>query len=235
MKRKDFIKGAAGFSLVELMIALLLGMIASVGIYKTYTSFSANAAVQEGLVEMQQNLRYGMKKMATEVRRTGFDPEDGGLFGLVAGSCTSTKLKFSYDVDEDGAVDSNELITYSFDSGSNQLDRRESGGAAQGVIENVNGLQFIYLNNTTFQGYVGSTTARGVQISMVVRSTNEDYSYIDSATDYTNLYGNRIPLSNDGVALPTLGDNTTNRHFHRRVMSTKIWARNLNFNANKVP
>lgn len=72
-----------GFTLVELMVTVFLTAIAVISIYRGYTSFSQAADAQQQIMEMQQNLRIGMTRLATDIRRAGMNIEDKSAAGFV--------------------------------------------------------------------------------------------------------------------------------------------------------
>lgn len=226
-KRKNL---ESGFSLVELMIAVLLSMIAMIGIYRSFTAFSTSADRRDQMIELQQNLRIGLDRMTREIIKAGYDPTGSGNFGLVIGSCGSDTIKFTFDDDWDGVeeatdgngvVDAGETITFNYDTANNSLDRTVDAGTPQSVSENVSGLEFIYITADGSAAAVTNTT-RNVQISLVVRSTNEDYSYTDDMT-FKNLQGDTLTLQESGGALPT----PANDHYHRRLLASEVFMRNL--------
>jgi prepilin-type N-terminal cleavage/methylation domain-containing protein len=61
-----------GFTLVEMMVAIVLGFIATVSFYKSFVAFAGVAGTQEQTVEMGQNLRVGIDHLAREIRMAGF-------------------------------------------------------------------------------------------------------------------------------------------------------------------
>lgn len=201
------LKSGKGFTLVELMVALFLASLAVYGIFRTYLSFSISYDVQDQITELQQNLRIGMSKMISDIRMAGFDPLDTGLFGIDAAS-TATKISFTMDLDESGTFDNDsELFVYSNDSADGELTLN-----SQPVISNLEKLQFLYLDaaNTPVAPQLAST----VLISLVVKTSNEDYSYTDTDS-YQNLFG-------DIIFVPPAND-----HFRRRVLSTLVQCRNI--------
>ncbi|MBW2689818.1 MAG: prepilin-type N-terminal cleavage/methylation domain-containing protein, partial [Deltaproteobacteria bacterium] len=73
-----------GFTLVELMVALVIAGIALSAIYALFISQSKAYTLQKQVVELQQGLRVSMLLMERELRQTGYNP--GGLTEAAAGS-----------------------------------------------------------------------------------------------------------------------------------------------------
>ncbi len=85
------IVSAAGFTLVEMMISMVLLVIIMIGVYNLYQSQQDHSLIQEDVVELQQNLRVAMDTITRDMRMSGFlnmdnDPmqgisNNGGLNG----------------------------------------------------------------------------------------------------------------------------------------------------------
>ena len=61
-----------GFSLVELMVALVITLILLAGIGQIFLSSKKSFTIQDSLGRMQENGRYAMETIAQDVRRAGF-------------------------------------------------------------------------------------------------------------------------------------------------------------------
>lgn len=61
-----------GITLIELLIALVISAILIAGIYRVFISQQRTYAVQDQVVEMQQNVRGAINKMMREIRMTNF-------------------------------------------------------------------------------------------------------------------------------------------------------------------
>ena len=67
--RKQF-----GFTIVELMVALVLGLILLGGMVQIYLSTKRTHTVTEGLSRLQESTRYSLDMMARDIRMAGFVP-----------------------------------------------------------------------------------------------------------------------------------------------------------------
>jgi prepilin-type N-terminal cleavage/methylation domain-containing protein len=123
------------------------------------------------------------------------------------------------DGDADG---DDERIRYSLNGEDLQREvwngTSNSYNAAQTIITNVSALNFVYLDVD------GNPTAvlddiDTVEITMVVRTTNEDYR-ITNRERYANQLGTWV--------WPAITDPTPNDNFRRRVMSKRVKIRNAN-------
>ncbi|MBU0729127.1 MAG: prepilin-type N-terminal cleavage/methylation domain-containing protein [Proteobacteria bacterium] len=219
-----------GFTLVEMMVALFLGIIAMVGIYKTYVAYSTAADNQGQAQELQQNLRVSMAMMVRDIRMAGFDPTEIGGIGFE--EATTHKIQFRMDINQDGDVaDDNEDIKYFIKDidgdGFFGLARHNvNTGVEEYINENIDPVNIIAgeypLNFVFMEGITVLPTPvtgsdrdriRSVEIALVLRSTNEDYSF-KNTNSYNNLQGLQI--------LPAKNDN-----FYRRLTTAKVNCRNM--------
>ena len=65
-------KGHRGFSLIEVLIALVLAMIVIAGVYRAFTVQQKSFVIQEQVSEVQQSVRTVMDLIARDVRMAGF-------------------------------------------------------------------------------------------------------------------------------------------------------------------
>lgn len=140
---------------------------------------------------------------------SGFDDDGDGL----------TDEEDETRVGDGDADDDGERIYYKLDG--LDLKRHVWDGAAyndQTIITNVSALNFVYLdvggNPTAVLGDIDT-----VEITMVVRTTNEDYR-ITNRERYANQLGTWV--------WPAITDPTPNDNFRRRVMSKRVKIRNAN-------
>ena len=74
--------GAPGFTLVELMIALVVGMVAMGAVYTVYAVHQKEYRNQQCRLSIQQDLRGALVILEDQMRLAGYDPEDSGRFGI---------------------------------------------------------------------------------------------------------------------------------------------------------
>ena len=81
-----------GFSLVELMVSMLLGVILSAGFVSTYLGAKRNAFYDEQMARMQESGRYAMRLLSRELAMVGFyagvPSMDGVVPVSVGGDCS---------------------------------------------------------------------------------------------------------------------------------------------------
>jgi type IV pilus assembly protein PilW len=124
-----------GFTLVELMIALVVGIIAIGVVYTVYSVQQREYRNQQLRQALQQNLRGAVVIMEQQIRMAGYDPEDSGRFGIAdvrrydlattdADPGGQPALFFTVDVDENGAPEEGG-IAGKYPDGSNRYRNRE--------------------------------------------------------------------------------------------------------------
>jgi type IV pilus assembly protein PilW len=65
-----------GFTLIELMVAMVISSIVMAAIYATYNAQLKSHVTQQKVVEMHQNARAAMFMLEREIRLAGYDPLD---------------------------------------------------------------------------------------------------------------------------------------------------------------
>ncbi len=66
----------SGFTLVELMIAMVAGALVLGAVMTSFLSQHRNYLAQDDVVEMQQNGRVAMDMLTRDIRMAGFDPTE---------------------------------------------------------------------------------------------------------------------------------------------------------------
>lgn len=123
-----------GFSLTELLVVVAITGIVSTAIMSFFMTQQRSHSSQEQVTLVQQNARSGLGVMSRELRMAGYRPnKTGGAMGFLSGpdgggveQLGLQKVTFTFDLDEDGVVDSGEQVIYSFDSGNSELERNGS-------------------------------------------------------------------------------------------------------------
>jgi prepilin-type N-terminal cleavage/methylation domain-containing protein len=69
-----------GITLIELLVALVIGGIIIGGIYRLFVAQTKAYTVQDQVVEVQQNIRSGMEILLRDLRMTGFDNDNDPRF-----------------------------------------------------------------------------------------------------------------------------------------------------------
>jgi len=170
-----------GFSLVELMIALAVGLVVLGAMYSVFVIQNKTLSNQEEIVAMQQSVRAGMDMMVREIGMAGYDPS-----GLNADTDTSnnfsgvtvnnSQLQIKADLNG-GGIDatSQENIIYAFDSPNHRI-TRNIGAGAQEFVENIQAFTFAYLKEDGTTA-AASGDVRKIRITITGRTAKPDPAY----------------------------------------------------------
>jgi type IV pilus assembly protein PilW len=167
-------KGSRGFTLIELIISLSIGLLVLYGLYNLFTFQNKTYKTQEQIVEMQQSARATMDTMVTEICMAGYNPS--GLTSTGITNAASNSVTFKQDLDGNGDVNgTNENITYAYNSGNLQI-TRNTGSGAQLFAKNVEALNFYYYDAS---GATTTTLAniRKIKIVTRTRTSQQDPGY----------------------------------------------------------
>jgi type IV pilus assembly protein PilW len=224
----------AGFTLVEIMVALAMASIIMAVVCSAYISQIRGAISQATMLDMQQTARAAMEIMENEIRTAGCDPT------RKAGACilraTAAEFSFTMDLENNAGLpkpdgdtnDANEFVRYALNRDANRDGRadrvpcdlgRDTGGGLQPFAENIDALNFVYLDedgNPLAAGF-SLEQIQAVQITLVARSGEQLrgllWSYPDTTT-YFNQQGE--------VILPAQADT-----LRRLQLSATVYCRNL--------
>lgn len=81
------IRQEAGFTLIEIMVAVVIAAIVAAAAFTILTTTSKSVRANEQTVDTQQNVRLAMEILSRDIKRAGF-----GSPGVTIGNCTSSIL-----------------------------------------------------------------------------------------------------------------------------------------------
>jgi type IV pilus assembly protein PilW len=222
-----------GFTMIELMIAMAVSLLALAAIYSTFLAQHRSYQVQSETADMQQNIRAAMYYMQREIRMAGSDPFNVGGIGITLAN--NNKITFTEDVNGGGSATApdglttgtGENITYSLNGKDlKRTDSNANGGLGdtETVAQNIDAIDFVYLDGSSPPVVLNPGLAnvpnanlnqiRSVEITVIAR------------TDHPLLYGttNNVQYKNqqDTTFWIAPGDNVS-----RRRLTTLIHCRNL--------
>lgn len=192
-----------GFTLVEVLIALLVGSIVMAAVMTSFQSQHNTYLAQDQVVEMQQNARVAMDMLVRDIRSAGYDPNKLGAGITAAGNGTEfSPLQFTRE-EGDPAPAGLETIAYSLFDAYDTINRNDnlvddlalqttdSGGASAGrqaIAENISQIEFRYLDGN---GNVTATLGdiRAIQVSIMVQASTRDTKTTPPARTYTTPSG----------------------------------------------
>jgi len=207
-----------GFTLVEILVGMAISLLVIGSIYSVYQTQQKSYVVQEQVTVMQQNLRAGMTMLTRDIRMAGYDPTVSVTVGITLAN--SNTLQFTRLDDSLTAI---ETITYTLQDNGGDGDNdlfRNAGGGPQLIAENIDALNFVYLNQNGYalddDGSGNVTTnisnIRSIQVTMVARTGRVDLNYTNN-NNYQNQLNENIYIAND--------------NYRRRLLTREIYCRNL--------
>ena len=159
--RRPGTRRQGGFTLTELLVAMVLAGVAMSAIYAAYVTQQRAYKTTTDVTDVQQNLRSAMYFIEKDLRMAGYDPLDTGDFGLK--STLPAGFKFTWDENEDGALDpTSEYISYKFELPETTLERDNGDGSFNDVANNISDVTFDYFTSS------GVTTTTPGQVRMVL-------------------------------------------------------------------
>lgn len=144
-----------GFTLVELIVALFVGVLVMMAIYSTVNIAQRTASGLERRVVAQQDARGALELMAAEIRMASFNPRsiDGiwfdannfdtncGVSGVLNQNyrgireAAANAVTIEMDINDNATIgDSNEIIRYNYDSANKYITRSTNCGGAQAFL-----------------------------------------------------------------------------------------------------
>ena len=125
------VKNTSGFTLVELLMAMVTGIIVLAGIYAAFNSQQTIHTKEQQVVDAEQNVRGAAHFMVREIRLAGMDETGNAGAGFLIAGPHSIQFTMDRNDDED-VLDTDENITYRF-SVSDAADPDGDGYADSGA------------------------------------------------------------------------------------------------------
>ena len=164
-----------GFSLIELLIAMTLGLVVLGAISSVFLGQRQTYDAQEQITDMVQTARAAMDMMSREIRMAGYNPANAGFNGI---TYDSSQLQIQADINGDGntSSDPNENITYTYDAENFRIDRN-TGSGGQPFAENIEAFNFVYLEadgTTEVNTFADTGNIRQIRITITARTSKID-------------------------------------------------------------
>jgi type IV pilus assembly protein PilW len=168
-----------GYTLMELMVAMVIGMIVMASVATTFTTQTRAYSAQEQINQMEQNARGALDIMSRELKMAGYKPNGGSVTGVVSYSTTS--LTIQADLNADGAVGTsasdNEQIAYAYDSANKKITRQVGTAPAATLAENISGFTFTYYQSSGTTPATSATDIRRIKIAITAKTEKPDPGY----------------------------------------------------------
>jgi len=165
-----------GITLIELLVALVIGAIAIGAIYRVFIAQTRAYTVQDQVVEVQQNIRGAMEIMVRDLRMTGFDynnPSSLVTLPNIPYEVHGSRITVRYENYQLGPPLVSEIRTVTYSLNGTDLERTDNNGT-EVLLGDVDALTF----TCGLDGTIGdSATQDGVAGNWV------DCEAVDNARD----------------------------------------------------
>ncbi|MGR9072881.1 MAG: prepilin-type N-terminal cleavage/methylation domain-containing protein [Gammaproteobacteria bacterium] len=198
-------KRQTGFTLIELMIGVLIGLIAVAATLTVVAGIIRSNTDYMRMVRLNQELNAVMNLMVRDLKRVGYSATaDGktannlfmqGTDDLTFSDPVATDLyrqiEFTYDRDGDGVVDDNERLGFAFDTVNNAVEAKLSPGSWLNISDD----EAIQITDLTFSDELLSITSiapdmiRYVAVSLTGNLTDDP--------DVSRTITERVRIRND--------------------------------------
>jgi len=178
MRRRIF-QNTAGFTLVEMMVALAIGMVVIASVAGTFRAQTRQNKAEEEISQLHQNVRGALDIISRELMQAGYKASGGSVTGV---TYSTTQLLIQADLDGNGAIDNTsnsttEYIIYAYDSTNQQITRKlGSGGTSYMVADNITQFTFSYLDASS-AATTTTSLIRKLTISITGQTAKPDPSY----------------------------------------------------------
>ncbi len=194
---------ARGFTLMEVLGAMLLMLIVTAAMFSAYRFQLFALKTQEAQLEVQETGRNLIDLMAREIRLAGYDPTCVKNFAGVA-DARPQLLQVQFDRDASGAIGTGESIVYAYNADLDQI-QRSAGGAPVALATGLpdNALAFTFFDGTgatlTPSGNPAALTTtqrnaiRRVKITLMLQQPSPDPQ---SSTPLISRFVSNVELRN---------------------------------------
>ena len=146
-----YLSNSRGFTLLELFVSMLLGMLVIVLIYAIHNMQQDTFKRETMKLSSQRNLRNSLNLMETEIRMAGYDRMETDLFGITdvrMDANSNGKITFTFDDGKNGnanngTLNDDETITYAL-KGNFDLERTDVEKGPQLLAKGIEALGFAF-------------------------------------------------------------------------------------------
>lgn len=178
----------AGFTIVELMVALAILGIVSTAAFGIFVSLSRGYTRTNVAAESQQDLRLTIDFMVRDIRMAGLDPLKTRVFGVT--TALNDSLVFTADRNLNGDLEvPDEQIAYQFAGGTLTMN---DGGTTATLCDGITDFAFTYFDGD------GAVTNEAEQVrSVFIRVATENPAGGNQRV--ARAYGTRVRCRNLGL------------------------------------
>lgn len=212
-------KKQLGFSLVEMMVSMTVGLTLVAGVSSIFSNTLKSSSDYVASVKLDQDLTSVLEFISKEVRRAGYDGSATSgtdtAFGINDNESTSSCLIYSFDLDGDGSEDGNERNGIRLNSGETEVHFAQNVASCSDISSGaINDSNTIVINNLSFShdklcvnltnssncspGTSGYVSPSNGDLKVWKREVTISLSgHYKSDADYSRTVTNTIRLHND--------------------------------------
>jgi type IV pilus assembly protein PilW len=182
-------RASAGFSLVELMIALLLGSLITLAAVQLFGTNQRTFQLQQGLTDVQEQGRFALDFISRDLRIMGLrnpDVTTGPAPGVVLTDILVGTTTFQASEDGGNSGAANDRLTFSYQGRPGDMDCEGDAIAAAALIVNTYWVDDEELRclGSVVSGSGGLTLVNGVESFQVLFGIDTDPNEVPSAGRY---------------------------------------------------
>ena len=184
----------AGLTLIEMMIAMVLGLFVTAVIITVFSTSVRSSTENIKMIRLNQELRGVMTMMADELKRAGYSANPSESAFMDDLNFTSTCSRYSYDDDGDGVQDADERFGFRLNDSKVQWSRNATGtGCTGGTWNSLTTLGIASITTLDFD-ITGSVNTGGVS-GVTALTTTTGVSVYDVTITLTGITD--LPHSSD--------------------------------------
>jgi type IV pilus assembly protein PilW len=178
---------ASGFTLMELLVSMSIGMVVLAALAKTFTVQSRQNTAEEQVAQMQGNARAALDLMVREIQMAKYNPAGTAFSSAYGVTYSTSQLEVKADMDGNGTISTSsgsvEDIIYARDAANNYITRKLGSGTAEIVADNITAFTFAYYdaNGSAVTSSGNSGNIRKVTINITARTAKPDPSYTSNS------------------------------------------------------
>ncbi|MGH8539721.1 MAG: PilW family protein [Stenotrophobium sp.] len=220
--------GQSGLTLIELMIALVIGLLIIAGVGEVFLAGRASYSVQQRLSDLQENGRFALHFLQSDIRRAGYPNSNTGIDAFStktpAASCPPKVISDSWTCD--GGGNAPDMISISYEGGRDCLGQKVPGLVINTYYvdapkDRLKGQTFGSLMCHGNGGPRGQPLVSGIENMQILYGEDTDsngyanrYVRADEVSNWANVVSVRIAVlasTVDAVAGDDPGDSRTYR------------------------
>ena len=178
---------ASGFTLMELLVSMSIGMVVLAALAKTFTVQSRQNTAEEQIAQMQGNARAALDLMVREIQMAKYNPAGTAFSSAYGVTYSASQLEVKADMDGNGTISTSsgsvEDIIYARDAANNYITRKLGSGTAEIVADYITAFTFAYYdaNGSAVTSSGNSGNIRKVTINITARTAKPDPSYTSNS------------------------------------------------------